>query len=114
MDRSQAAASFSSRWPAAEGNSYMPASRPRAGRLRIMILLPDRIRKTVLSSIFFAAFGGIMGSSFSIPCCRATQASAQGHSSQRGSPPGRQIMAPRSIRAWLKSPGLSAGMIPLK
>ena len=57
----------------------------------------------------FGFFGALTGKRSGSPDCSARQSSRSGHSMQRGRF-GVQIVAPRSIIAWAKSPGRPAGI----
>ena len=100
-------ASSSPSRPAAQGNSYIPASRPFAGRFVSANRSPSRITSTVFCSIRRAFAFAFTGNSVSRPAACAAHRSASGHSAQCGSPFGTQTSAPSSIRAWLKAPQAS-------
>ena len=72
-----------------------------------MSLTEDGAKLLPYAERVLAAF---TGSSRATPSARPWQSDASGQSWQRGVPWGRQIVAPRSISAWLKSPGRSTGI----
>ncbi|MNT09440.1 hypothetical protein D3C72_1442230 [compost metagenome] len=93
------------------GTSVIPASRPSRCRLRSKTDPSFAIAiKAAPIRTGFSAFGALTGNSSGSRVASASQLSLTGQIAQAGRR-GVQIVAPISIMACAKSPGLSAGVI---